>query len=183
VVHEATVHIELAHEAVALLRLQALPQALQLFGSLVVFTQRVPLQSMGVAAGQPVTHPEGEQTGAAEPQAVGVAAVLQPPQLAGCVMSVSQPFAGLPSQSAKPVLHDAMAQLEALQTAVAWAGVQATPQPPQLFVSLVVLTSQPVEASWSQSAKPVAHAATTQLEALQPAVACARLHAVAQEPQ
>lgn len=80
-----------------------LPQVPQFFGSLVVLTH-VPLHSVGMLEEQPETHSyvaaEGEQSGVAPEQAVGLALVLQPPQWLACVMSVSQPFVGSPSQSA-----------------------------------------------------------------------------------
>jgi len=56
---------------------------------------------------------------------------------------VSQPLAGFPSQSAKPVAHVAMAQLPDLQLAVALARLQWALHPPQLFTSLVVSTHVP----------------------------------------
>jgi hypothetical protein len=71
---------------------------------------------------------------------------------ASLVVSTSQPVAGSLSQSAKPEAHDEIAQFDALQVAVAWARVQALPQLPQWLTSLVVLISQPVEATVSQSA-------------------------------
>jgi hypothetical protein len=180
----ATVQAELAQPAVALAKAQAAPQPLQLFGSLVVFTQRVPLQSVGVLAEQPVTQPVGEHTGAELPQAVGADEVLQPPQFAGCVMSVSQPFLGSPSQSAKPTLHDLMTQPELLQEELACARLQTVPQTPQLFGSLVVSTSHPVETILSQSAKPVLHAPIAQADWLQPAVPWAGgAHVISQAPQ
>jgi hypothetical protein len=45
-----------------------------------------------------------------------------------------------------------MAQLPAEQVGVALAKLQAWPHEPQLFLSVVVLTSQPLEAVPSQSA-------------------------------
>jgi hypothetical protein len=183
VLHMATLHIELAHPALALFTTQTLLQALQLLGSFVVLTQWVPPQSVGALAGQPETQPEGEHTGVEAPHAAECVAVLQPPQLAGCVMSVSQPFAATPSQSAKPALQDAIAQLDPLQVAVACGVLHTFPHAPQLLGSLIVLTSHPVDAFWSQSANPVLQAATTQCDALHAAVACVRLHAVPQMPQ
>ena len=103
VVHDATAQLLERHAAVACARLHALAQAPQLFASVVVLTQ-VPLHSVGMLEEQPETHsyvvPESEQRGVPPEQAVGFAVVLQPPQLAAWVMSVSQPFVGLPSQSA-----------------------------------------------------------------------------------
>ena len=105
----------------------------QLFGSRVVSTHLLPAQSVGVFVAQPVTQVpvEAEHTGAAAAQAVGVDAVLQPPQFAGNVMSVSHPFDGTPSQSAYPALHEAMTQPDGPQAAVAWARLQLVPHAPQ----------------------------------------------------
>ncbi len=53
--------------------------------------------------------------------------------------SVSQPFISMRSQSAKSRSHAAMAQPAAMHVAAPWAiGLQATPQPPQLFGSVCV---------------------------------------------
>ena len=55
------------------------------------------------------------------------------PQLAVEVfVSVSQPFASTPSQSAKGAVHDAISQTPAPQLAVAFGSAHAWPQAPQL---------------------------------------------------
>jgi hypothetical protein len=46
-------------------------------------------------------------------------ALVQEPQWAGSDRSVSQPLEAMPSQSAKPVLHEAIVQLAIVQPAVA----------------------------------------------------------------
>jgi hypothetical protein len=74
-----------------------------------------------------------------------------PPQWACDERSTSQPLDATPSQSANPALHAAMAHPEFVQLAVAWASEHTCPQVPQFAVSVVVLTSQPVEAIPSQS--------------------------------
>jgi hypothetical protein len=89
--------------------------------------------------------------------AVGFAVVLQPPQLAAWVMSVSQPFVALPSQSAKPVVHDATAQLLERHAAVACARLHALAQAPQLFVSLVVSTQVPLHSVGVLEEQPDTH--------------------------
>src|SRR5580700_10087246 len=73
------------------------PHPLQSLALLVVSTQ-VPLHSVGVAVGQPVTHVPAAQTGS-----LVVHALLHEPHMAGVVMSASQPSSGFPSQSAQPV--------------------------------------------------------------------------------
>jgi hypothetical protein len=56
------------------------------------------------------------------------------------------------SQSANPALHIAIAQADPEQAAVAFARVHTVPQVLQFLASLVVLTSQPFDATLSQSA-------------------------------
>lgn len=68
-------------------------------------------------------------------------------------MSVSQPSAALPLQSAKPVEQAAMVQAPTVQPAVAFGRVQAWPQVPQLVAVVRRSTSQPFPAAPSQSAK------------------------------
>ena len=60
-----------------------------------------------------------------------------------------------------------MAQFDALQVAVALARAHALAQLPQWPTSLVVLISQPVEVTLSQSAWPALHDEIAQLEPLQ----------------
>jgi hypothetical protein len=64
-----------------------------------------------------------------------------------------------------------------------WPDAQAAPQLPQLFVSLLVLTSQPSAGFLLQSAKPALHDVMAQLDALHVAVALAKLHAAPHDPQ
>ena len=60
----------------------------------------------------------------------------QAPQLFPSVFSfTSQPLAALPSQSPKPVVHVATAQLPAVHEAVALVRLQTVAQPPQLRAS------------------------------------------------
>src|SRR5690348_7742517 len=51
----------------------------------------------------------------------------------------SQPFAGLPSTSARPEVHVFTTQSPPTQAATAPGSAQTMPQPPQLFTSVVVL--------------------------------------------
>jgi hypothetical protein len=76
----------------------------------------------------------------------------QPPQLALSVSKeVSQPVAGLESQSAKPGAQLPMAQWPALQVGVPFGVVQAMPQAPQWLTSRWASTSQPSTALLLQS--------------------------------
>ena len=61
----------------------------------------------------------------------------------------------MPSQSAKPALHDAITQALELQPAVALAKLQTVPQEPQLIALVVVLISQPSAAFVLQFAEPL----------------------------
>lgn len=70
-------------------------------------------------------------------------------QLVSVRSAVSQPLAGLPSQSEKPGEHAAIRQVPVEQSPVALAGAQAIPQPPQL-VSVRVDVSQPFPLAPSQ---------------------------------
>ena len=82
-----------------MLVVQALPQLPQLLELLEV-SMHVPVQSVGVAAGQPDAQLCPPSVSAHK----GVAALqdtMQPPQCEVCVRSVSQPSAGLPLQSAR----------------------------------------------------------------------------------
>lgn len=81
----------------------------------------------------------------------------QPPQLLVAVMSVSQPLATLLSQFACAESH-LIVHVDPTQLPVPPAWVQALPQPPQLFVSFVVLISQPLATLLSQLAYPASHA-------------------------
>ena len=118
---------------------QALPQAPQSVALFVVSTHVI-AHAVGVAAGHPDAHayvlPEPAHTGVAPEQLV-----LQPPHVAACEMSVSQPSAGLPSQSIQPGAHDPAANAQAPpvhDTAPLTCArfVQSSPHALQLWVSL-----------------------------------------------
>jgi hypothetical protein len=70
--------------------------------------------------------PEPTQYGVDAPQVVPHA-----PQLVGSDKSVSHPFAAPPSQSPKPVLHDAIVHTPLAHAPVAFAGSQGVSHPPQ----------------------------------------------------
>jgi hypothetical protein len=113
------------------------PQPPQFAGSSVVFTQLVPQQVR--PAPQPVVWQVsvgGTQTPAwhVSPCAQTLPQV---PQLLGLVLvSTSQPFCSMPSQSAKPGAQTAILQDELLQTLVPLGtSPQTMPQPPQFRLS------------------------------------------------
>ncbi len=130
---------------------QTVPQAPQLRGSLAVVTQ-VPLQRV-VPAMQASMQEPAEQSCPLPHE------VPQRPQLVALVWRLtSQPSAALPLQSAKPVRQvKPQAPDEHVEDALA-GGRHTVPQAPQLSELFVVLTSQPLEATRSQSPKPVLHA-------------------------
>jgi hypothetical protein len=70
------------------------------------------------------------------------------------VVLISQPLPYVRSQFANPALQDAIWQPPPLHVEVAFGAEQMWPQPPQLFVSFEVLTSQPSEKFALQSRKP-----------------------------
>src|SRR5262245_25592917 len=74
--------------------------------------------------------------------------------------SVSQPFAGLPSQLRKPMLQAARAHMPPTHVADALGIAHTLPQAPQFCVSLPSIASQPFIASLSQSANPMRQAPT-----------------------
>src|SRR5438045_3572886 len=81
----------------------------------------------------------------------------QVPQLASVALrSVSQPLATLLSQLPKPALQ-AIWQAPATQLAAPFAVEQALPQAPQLVTLVLVLVSQPLVTSPSQSPNPAVH--------------------------
>ncbi len=81
-------------------------------------------------------------------------AVPHEPQFESVFRFVSQPFEYKPSQSAKPVLHEATTHVPPPQAGVPLATKQVMPQPPQWLMSLVVVVSQPLAVLPSQSPLP-----------------------------
>jgi hypothetical protein len=85
---------------------------------------------------------------------------LQPPHAMGLVTLFSQPFATIPSQSAKPCAHDPIAQLPELHAGAAFGTEQTCEHVPQFALSVEVVISQPFAIFPSQSPKPPLQAAT-----------------------
>jgi hypothetical protein len=104
----------------------------------------------------------------------------QPPQLLRVVVLVSQPFAGFPSQLAKPAAQTGR-HVPAGQLVVPFAFAQPAPHAPQLVVVLRD-ASHPVETRLSQLPKPVLHA-MLQAPRAQLAVPLTELQACPQAPQ
>ena len=86
----------------------------------------------------------------------GLHACPHAPQLRLELSCVSQPLVTLPSQFPQPGAQ-ASTHAPAAQLGVAWFVLQTVPQLPQLFTSVLVLTSQPSFTPPLQSAKPALH--------------------------
>ena len=119
-----------------------------------------------------------------EPAFVWLHVLPQPPQLPRLVlMFVSQPFAGLPSQSANPAAQVPSWQAPPWQVADAFAKLHALPQPPQLPALVVVSVSQPSATVPLQLAKPVWHDTIPHVPPWQLVVAFARAQTFPHDPQ
>jgi hypothetical protein len=82
----------------------------------------------------------------------------QPPQFVVVVSAVSQPFAGLPSQSPQPASQAAMPHVVPVHEGVPWATVHTMPQPPHAAGLFVVGVSHPSATLALQSANPALQA-------------------------
>ena len=153
---------------------QERPQAPQFARSALRLTHAPP-QSTVPAGQRQVPSTQARPDGHARSHAPQCATLLR--------VSASQPLAGLPSQSAKPVAQS-RPQAPAEHVAVAWApDGHARPQAPQLASALVVSASQPLEATRSQSPRPGLQA-KLHAPAAQKRTASLRVgHTVAQVPQ
>lgn len=196
-----------SHLFAEVLRLQALLQLPQLPLSVSGFTQTPPQSSVNGGVLQAATHAPLLQVRCpfagfaghgvhADPQTISpclqaphvpppqfwpvAQARPQAPQLALLLSrSTSHPSAGLLLQSPLPALHT-MLHWPPMQLAAPPAWLHALLQPPQLFVSVLVLVSQPLEAFPSQSPNPPAQETTAQLDAAHFSVAWFVLHALPQ---
>jgi hypothetical protein len=119
-----------------------LAQSPQWFASLSRFEHVVPLQSVGAVAGHAFLHPPGAQTG------LSIGHLLPHPlQLAGLVVSVSQPSSALVVQWACPAAHAAGgmthfpdAHATPVDVPTLASAVQSCPHAPQFFGSFAVST-------------------------------------------
>ncbi len=160
----------------------ARPQAPQLEMLVLVFTSQpsaaVRLQSSKPLAQAPTTQLPPAQ--ACVETLARAQRVPQAPQLLGSKLVRVQ----LPAQTESPA-PQLTAQVPAVQT---WPAAQAAEEPaalqrPQLALSVAVFTSQPLAATPSQFAKPVAHAPSAQLPAAHVAAALGKRHTTPQPPQ
>jgi hypothetical protein len=118
-------------------------------------------------------------------QLVPIAQTLpQPPQLFLSVwVSTSQPFAALLSQLAIGALHMGSLHLPPTHPSTPPVMLHGCPQAPQFPTFVLVSISQPFAGFLSQSAYPVAQAATVHLEPTQVSVPWFALHALPHAPQ
>jgi hypothetical protein len=144
------------HAGVPLAELQAIPQPPQCATEVVRFDSQ-PFESLPSQSPQPMSHATTEHVPAAqEPVAwAGAHGMPQVPQFCSVLRSVSQPFAGLPSQLAKNA-----AQLgthaPAMQLVVPLSLTHVLVQLPQVLGTLSG-DSQPLAAAPSQLPQPVLH--------------------------
>jgi len=162
--HEATVHAPAAHPAVALARVQTVPQAPQLLGSTAVCTSQ-PSESLVLQLAQPAWQAMPQtlalhlgsafaRSGQTWPQ--------EPQLMADVDRSISQPSVASVSQSANGSMQ-VMPHVEAAQVALLCAGTgQACAQAPQFARSVRPSISQPLVVSASQLRKPALHGPMSQ---------------------
>jgi hypothetical protein len=178
----AIAHVDALHEGVPWFELHACPQAPQLVRLFAVSVSQplllLPSQSLKAPA----------QTGVQTPatQLVVPCAFVQAfphaPQAERLVCtSVSHPFPGLPSQSAKPA-KQVGAHAPPAHATVPFALVQLLPHPPQLFTPVFRFASHPFVAMPSQLANPVLHVGA-QLPAAHAVAPFGFVHVVPHAPQ
>ena len=178
-------HRPAAQAPVALAGAHARPQAPQLARSLRVSTSQ-PLVSLPSQSEKPVTH-DDTQVPSRQPGNELVRRGHARPHIPQCevlaLVSTSQPFTAVMSQSAKVPTHAATAQRPMRHAGVALGSAQATPHAPQRITSLWRSASQPLAGFMSQSAKPAAQS-YSQRPAAHRAVALGRVaQAIPQPPQ
>ncbi len=146
-----------------------------------------PLAAMPSQSAKPGTQVNPHRLAVHVGEALGTGghAVSHAPQWVGSSRSsVSQPFAAFPSQSPKPPEHTLTTHAPARHagSALSSAG-QRMPQAPHSATSVWRLTSQPLVAAPSQSARPVSQWSTAHAPATHAEVAPAAAQARPQVPQ
>lgn len=169
------------HAGVPLLLLQTLPQLPQL--DVVVVSVSHPLLMLPSQFARPALHVMSLQV---PPVHEGVPPVVlqalpHVPQLVIVVRSVSQPFDALPSQFPQSGLQ-VMPQLPEAHVAVPFVVLQALPQALQCRGLVLMLVSQPLLTSTSQSSYPSLHV-MPQAPFVQLAAPWLVLHELVHEPQ
>jgi hypothetical protein len=177
-------HAPFTHDCVVTLgSAQAAPHAPQLAAPVTRLASQpsgaAPLQSPLPAAQRSTVHAPAAQPATATEGSAQPAP--QAPQFAGSTAVLAQyegaaPTAGQVASGAAQVVPHAPPEHT-------WPAPHATPQPPQLALSVRTFTSQPSEATPSQSAKPGAQAASPQVPPAQADVALGSAQARPQAPQ
>jgi hypothetical protein len=182
--HLPTLHADATHEGVACGTTQAEPQPPQLSTLVVVSVGQVPsaFGSQSPSPGRQLLTPHNPFVHVAEPSVVSHTLPHVPQLLTSALVFFSQPLTVLASQSEKPAVQ-VIWQAEATHEGVPLVLGQTLPHVVQLLASMLVLTSQPLVGSPSQSAKGGVHVPTMQAPPLQVEVACGKLHGVSHAPQ
>ncbi len=186
VLQAATVHRPQPHAATALGRLQAPPQRPQCAVAVLVLVSQ-PLATLPSQSPKPAAQVIAQAPARHEalPFVVEQALPQRPQCEALARVSVSQPLLGLPSQSAKPGLHEATPQRPPAQVAVALGRLHAAPHAPQWGAAESRSVSQPLDSLPSQSPRVVGEhtRVDSQRPAAQRAPALGKEHAVPHAPQ
>jgi hypothetical protein len=181
VAQASTAHAPTAQVAVALGRAQNRPQDPQL-AALVVTSVSQPLLARPSQSPKPAAQRAGVHIPPAQPWAATWASaqtIPHAPQFVGSMAVLAQKAVGAVPQVASGAAQVAP-HTPPEQTCPA---AQLVPQAPQLAVVVRVSTSQPLLATWSQSAKPGSQAMTAHAPAAQAGVAWASRQARPQAPQ
>jgi hypothetical protein len=178
-------HAPSAHVAVPWFVEHGVPQAPQFFAFVLVSVSQpfesMPSQSANPGAQLSTTQAPPAQAAVAWASAQGRA---HAPQLSGSEsVFTSQPSPGIALQFADGEMHGPIRQMPPWHVESAFGMVHTLPHVPQFDGSLRVFTSQPVDASLSQSEKPAWQFVSSQALALQRWFALSRLHAKPQVPQ
>jgi hypothetical protein len=180
----STVHELSTHDSVACASEHEYPHAPQLAVSVAVCTSHPGLDALQSA--KPGSHAVTTQRPAPlhRPIPLGKAHMSpQAAQLSTLPSTVSHPFEGSPSQSAKESRHAVNEQAPAEHSPTPFAQAQVTPQAPQLL-ALERDASQPFAELPSQSSRPASHAMTSQVPVAQEASAVSGgSHASPHNPQ
>lgn len=152
--HEAMPHAPDRHVGAPFATTQARPQPPQLLTLVVVLTSQ-PSPDVRLQSAKPALHatPHARDWHRGAPFGTARQTRPQRPQLlTSMLMSASQPLNGMPSQLAKPALHDTVHILARHMPVPFRIRSHWRPQPPQFEGLLAVLTSQPLDETKSQSA-------------------------------
>ena len=181
VAHAPTVHAPTRQIAIALGSAQARPHAPQWAG-LTVSSASQPLVARPSQSPKPAAQRDGVHIPPAQPCPATLASaqtVPHAPQLVGSMAALAQN-----AVPAVPQVASGAAQVAPHTPAEhTWPAAQPTPQAPQWALLVRVSTSQPLLATWSQSAKPASQVATAHAPAAHADVAWASRHARPQPPQ